>query len=297
MEMSVVHNSMAHNPMAHNPMAHNPMAHNPMAHNPMAHNHMAHNPMAHNPMAHNPMDSNVDKESHDTFMTLQTGEEYRHFLYHAIRENRGIPGYGFDTAPEDEHSWVTSTRAGELLQQILARGLITWNAQECGFPDELFPPRSTEDIEDGLLGANCRAHLFLSAEKRIALDFLTLLHQRGLRAVILHSSAGPNNFTALGSTQNEYDDPDVQKIRYTSFDSSTELPPEFLGFEIPRNLYVLINMDCTRDVEENRELSENLRKNWINLLVIDPLFNRPMSYKSGLLSQLNEIMILINGDF
>lgn len=247
-------------------------------------------------------EQHLDRESRDTFMSIHNGEEYRRFLNHAIENKRGIPGYSFFTNVEDEHAWVTNTVAGTLLQEIINSGLITWNAQDCSYPDKLFPKRSASEINKGLLGSNCRASLIFSARKTIALKLLEKLHQRGFRSIICNQHIyNEKKFEMLKEINNEFDNqiPRLQpkiSVLKKKYDSITEIDTNFIGARIPHHYYVITDYDPTNEKEfrQNYLLRENINQNWMHLMVIDPLFNRPMSYKSGLLTQLYDIMSEIN---
>jgi hypothetical protein len=206
------------------------------------------------------------------------------------------------TDVDSEHAWVTNTVAGTLLQEIINSGLITWNAQDCSYPDELFPVRSARELNQGLLGSNCRASLTFSASKTIALKLLEKLHQRGFRSIICNQRTNhKKNFEMLKDINEEYDNripghqPKISAYK-KKFDSTTEVDIGFLGVRIPHHYYVISNFDPTNEEAflRNYRLRADLNQNWVHLIVIDPLFNRPMSYKSGVLTQLYEIMSEIN---
>ena len=236
-------------------------------------------------------DTVYDAESHRKFMRATDAEKYRKFLLNAIKIGAGLPGYQFNTNVQSEHAWVNTTQSGQLLQDIIGLGLITWNAQECN-ADEIFAKRTAYQLRQKILGWNCRASLLVSCPKAMGPKLLRKLNQYGFRCIIYVQALLPREVKSVGNELSEYSD--KQEIPLVKLDYTTPLRNDFFGELVPKEYYVLrhLRVSLVGDIDEygNMALKNNLMENFFEMEIQDTIFNRPMSHSSGLLSVLKKII-------
>ena len=236
-------------------------------------------------------DTVYDAESHMKFMRATNAEKYRKFLLNAIATGAGLPGYQFNTNVQSEHAWVNTTQSGQLLQDIIGLGLITWNAQECN-ADEMFARPTAYQLRQKILGWNCRASLLVSCPKAMGPILLRELNHYGFRCIIFVQTPLENEVKSVGNELSEY--PDRQEKSLVNLDYTTPLRCDFFGEFVPKEYYVLRNLGVSLvgDIDEygNMALKNDLMENFFEMEIQDTIFNRPMSHSSGLLTILKKII-------
>ena len=232
-----------------------------------------------------------DADSYRRFMRATNAEKYRKFLLNAIKTGAGLPGYQFNTNVQSEHAWVNTTQSGQLLQDIIGLGLITWNAQECN-ADEIFAKRTPYQLREKVLGWNCRASLLLSCPKAMGPMLLRELTRRGFRCIIFVQALLTREVKSVGNELFEYSD--RQETPLVKLDYITPLRSDFFGEIVPKEYYVLrhLGVSLVGDIDEygNMALKNDLMENFFEMEIQDTIFNRPMSHSSGLLTILKKII-------
>ena len=235
-----------------------------------------------------------DADSYRRFMRATNAEKYRKFLLNAIKTGAGLPGYQFNTNVQSEHAWVNTTQSGQLLQDIIGLGLITWNAQECN-ADEIFAKRTPYQLREKVLGWNCRASLLLSCPKAMGPMLLRELTRRGFRCIIFVQALLTREVKSVGNELFEYSD--RQETPLVKLDYITPLRSDFFGEIVPKEYYVLrhLGVSLVGDIDEygNMALKNDLMENFFEMEIQDTIFNRPMSHSSGLLTILKKIITKI----
>jgi len=211
-------------------------------------------------------DTVYDENSYKQFMRATDAESYRKFLLNAIATGAGLPGYQFNTNVQSEHAWVNTTHSGQLLQDIIRLGLITWNAQECN-ADEIFARPTAYQQRQKILGWNCRASLLLSCPKAMGPILLRELNHYGFRCIIFVQTPLENEVKSVGNELFEY--LDRQETTLVKLDYTTPLRSNFFGEIVPKEYYVLRHLcvSLVGDIDEfgNRALKNDLMENFFEL--------------------------------